>query len=158
MGKMYTVIFNEVAVVAQQDLFELTNGGSRILLIHGMELSQTTELGDAAEENLSICMWRGTSATTSGSGGSAPTPAPIEANQGASTFLAEVNNTTKLSGGTRTRLVTTAWNIRNSPCTWMFTPECRPVVSPSERFEVELATTPADSITMSGTLWVEEIG
>lgn len=158
MGKMYTVIFNEVAVTAQQDLFELTNGGSRILLIHGWELSQTTELGDAAEENLNLMLKRGTSATTSGSGGSAPTPAPIEVNQGASTFLAEVNNTTKLSGGTITTLVVTSWNIRNSPCTWMFTPECRPVVSPSERLVLQLNNTPADSITMSGTMWVEEIG
>lgn len=160
MGKLYTVTFTAVAVTAQQDLFEITAASSRVLFIHGVELSQSTEVGDAAEEGLAIVMKRGTSLTTSGSGGSSATPAPLEVNQGAAASTAEVNNTTKLAVGTGaiTTLVATNWNIRATPMAWMFTPELRPVVSPSERFAVELATTPADSVTVSGTLWFEEIG
>lgn len=160
MGKLYTVTFTAVAITAQQDLFEITAASSRVLLIHGVELSQSTEVGDAAEEGLAIVMKRGTSLTTSGSGGSSATPAPLEVNQGAAGSTAEVNNTTKLAVGTGaiTTLIATNWNIRATPMAWMFTPELRPVVSPSERFAVELATTPADSITTSGTLWFEEIG
>lgn len=160
MGKLYTVTFTAVAITAQQDLFEITAASSRVLFIHGVELSQSTEVGDAAEEGLAIVMKRGTSLTTSGSGGSSATPAPLEVNQGAAGSTAEVNNTTKLAVGTGaiTTLIATNWNIRATPMAWMFTPELRPVVSPSERFAVELATTPADSITTSGTLWFEEIG
>jgi hypothetical protein len=42
------------------------------------------------------------------------------------------------------------------PIWW--TPETRPVLSPSGRLIVELQTTPADALTMSGTLYFEEIG
>lgn len=160
MGKLYTVTFTGVAVTAQQDFFEITAATSRLLLVHAVELAQSTEVGDAAEEGLSIIMKRGTSLTTSGSGGSSATPAPLEVNQGAAGSTAEVNNTTKLAVGTGaiTTLIATNWNIRSSPMSWIFTPELRPVVSPGERFAVELATTPADSVTVSGTLWFEELG
>lgn len=160
MGKLYTVSFAAVAITVAQDLFEITNAATRVLYVHGLELGQGTELGDAAEEMLQILVKRGTSLTTSGSGGSAPTPAPVEANQGASAFTAEVNNTTKLAVGTGsiTTLMATYWNVRSVPMQWIFTPEMRPVVSPSERLTVELVAAPADSITVSGTLWVEEVG
>lgn len=156
MGKMYTVVFTGVAVTAQQDLFEITSASTRVLMIHGFELSQSTEVGDAQEEVLSVLVKRGQ--TTSGSGGTAPTPTPLETNQGAAAFAAEVNNTTKASTGTIVTIHSTNWNVRQSPCTWLLPPEWRIAVGPSERLTVELATTPADSITMSGTMWVEEIG
>ena len=154
--KMYAVVFSGVAVTAQQDLFEVTAASTKVLCIHGFELSQSTEVADAQEEGLSIRVKRG--ATTSGSGGSAFTPLPYQINQGASSFSAEINNTTIASAGTIVELHSTNWNVRNSPCTWFYTPETRPWVAVSERLTVGLLTTPADSITMSGTLWVEEIG
>lgn len=154
---IYTVSFTGVAVTAQQDFFELTAPSAKILAIHGVELSQSTEVGDAQEEGLSILFRRGTSGTTSGSGGSAPTPAPVQPGDTA-TFTAEVNNTTKMSGGTVTTIVATNWNVRATPMAWSFMPELRPIIGPSQRFTVELATVPADSITVSGTVWVEEIG
>lgn len=157
MGRIYTVNFAGVAVTAQQDLFEITAPATGALVIHAIELSQSTEIGDAQEEGVSILFRRGTSATTSGSGGSTATPVPQHASQGASGFSAETNNTTRMSGGTITTLIASNWNIRQTPMQWLFTPELRPVVAPSARFTVELATTVADSVTMSGTMWVEEI-
>lgn len=157
MGKLYTVQFTGVSVAAQQDLFEILNAASRLLYVHSLELSQSTEVSDAQEEGLSILLKRGVGSTT-GSGGTAPTPTPWETNQGASAFSAKVNNTTKMTVGTITTLVATNWNVRSTPFTWLWTPELRPVVGVSEKFTVELATTPVDAITMSGTLWVEEVG
>jgi hypothetical protein len=49
------------------------------------------------------------------------------------------------------------WIIQ-SPYLWLPTPEFRHILSPSQRYTVELATTPADSITVSGEMLVEEIG
>lgn len=156
MGKMYYVPFAAVAVTAQQDLWEVVAASTRLAVVHGWELSQSTEVGDTQEEGLSILVKKG--ATTSGTGGTAPTPVPTETNQGASGFTAEVNNTTKATAGTIVTVYATNWNVRNTPCPWQFTPEGRIYVAPSERLTIELATTPADSITMSGSLLVEEIG
>lgn len=159
MGRMYTVSFTGVGVAAQQDLFELTAASNRMLKIHAVELSQSTEVGDTAEEGLSILFRRGSSATTSGSGGSSATPVPNETQQGAAGFTAEINNTTRMSGGAITTLISTNWNERISPALWNWSESpMMPVVGISERFTVELATVPADSVTMSGTIWVEEIG
>src|SRR5215211_4475737 len=100
MAKIYTVPFAAVNVTAQQDFWEIVAASTRLAVVHGWELSQSTEVGDAQEEGLSILVKKG--ATTSGSGGTAPTPVPLETNQGASGFTAEVNNTTKASVGTIT--------------------------------------------------------
>ena len=70
MSGVYTVQFNGVAVTAAQDLFELVAASGKPIVILGFTLSQTTELGDAAEEALSILLKSGQS--TSGSGGSSP--------------------------------------------------------------------------------------
>jgi len=156
MSQMYTVQFNAVAATAQQDFFELTNAATSVLFIHSVELSQSSDYGDAQDEGLSILMKRGVS-TTSGSGGSAPTPAKLETGTTAATATAEVNNTTKQTGGTITTLRADVWSVR-APYLYLPTPEMRIVLAPSERFTVELATTPADSLTCNGTLTYERIG
>lgn len=155
MAGMYSVVFSAVAITAQQDLFEIVAPSTGVLIVHGWELSQSTEVGDTQEEGLALLVKRGS--TTSGSGGTAPTPTPGGLGQGAATMTAEVNNTTKATAGTIVTWMSTNWNVRSSPMQWILTPEMRPLVRASERFTIELATTPADSITASGTLWVEEL-
>ena len=156
MGRMYTVLFKAVAVTAQQDFIELTAPSDSILKIHEWELSQVTEVGDAAEEQLQVTVNRGIG-STSGSGGSAATPQPLDDGDAAAGFTAEVNNTTKMSVGTIEEIFPQCWNVR-MPFTRIYTPETRPVVGPSELWTLELETTPADSITISGYVTVEEIG
>lgn len=155
MGKLYTVSFAAVAVTAQQDFFEINGSSTKLLCVHSIRLTQSTDVGDAQAEGLALTLLRGHS--TSGSGGSAPTPTPMEPNQGASSFTAEVNNTTIASTGTAVTYY--AWNwIIQAPFIEQFTPEERPWLEPSGRLVLRLSTTPADSITMSGTMVVEEIG
>jgi len=154
---MYSVPFSSVAVTAQQDLFEITAAAAKPVVVHSIEIEQSTEVGDAQEEGLSVLLKRGSSATTSGSGGTTPTPPVIVSGDTAFGGVTEVNNTTKMSGGTITLLRAWNWNVR-IPFFKVFTPETRPVIVGGERLTVELATTPADSITVSGTMLVEEIG
>lgn len=156
VGMMYTGQFNGVAVTAQQDFFELLVPADAVVLIHHIQISQSTEFGDSAEEELSLLLKRGVGAT-SGSGGSAPTPAKLQSGFAAAGSTLEANNTTKMTSGTITTVWSDTWNIR-SPFIWLPTPEFRGVLSPSERFTVELGTTPADSITMNGTIVFEELG
>jgi hypothetical protein len=152
---MYTAVFSGVAVTAQQDLFELVAPSDAIVVIHAIELSQSTEVGDAAEEGLSILLKSGSN--TSGSGGTTPTPAPVQLGDAAFGGTCEANNTTKASAGTIVTHYAWNWNVR-AEFVRIFTPEARPILTPSRRCTLELATTPADSVTMSGTLVFEEIG
>lgn len=152
---LYTAVFSAVAVTAQQDLFEINAAADSITIIHGIKLVNLTEVGDAQEEMLDI-RWRSGN-TTSGTGGTAPTPQPIETGSSAYGGTVETNNTTKATAGTPVVRDADGWNVR-SPYLWLPTPEMRFIMGPSVRMCLELATTPADSITMSGTLYFEEIG
>jgi hypothetical protein len=151
----YSVIFNAVAVTAQQDLFEIATSASQIVLIHSIELTQSTEVGDAQEEGLNILVKRG--ATVTGSGGTTPVPVPLD--PGTVTFAGttKANNTTKANTGTIVTAYAGNWNVRG-PFLYLPPPEDRITIPPSGRLTVELATTPADSITMSGTVVFESLG
>ena len=152
---LYTAVFNAVAVTAQQDLFELNVPVDAIAIVHAVEFSQSSEIGDAQEEGLNILMKRG--ATTSGAGGTVPVANPVETGSSAYGGTVEANNTTKATAGTIVTLRADNWNVR-SPYLWLPTPEMRFILGPLSRFTVELATTPADVITMSGILTFEELG
>lgn len=158
MGRMYQIPIPFVAQTAQIDFFELTAAAEKPCKIHEIYLSQSTEFGDAQEEQLTLKLKRANGTVTSGSGGTAPTPVPQDPRDVASGLTAEVNNTTKLVVGTGTitdeRLF--SWNVR-MPFHLMFTPETRPMIVGGEKKVLELTTTPADSITMGGYALVEEL-
>lgn len=154
--RLYTIQFNAVAVTAQQDLFEIAVSSTRIIRLHELGLSQVSEVGDAQEEGLAILMKSGQ--TTTGSGGSAPTPVPLDfGDAAAATTAVAVNNTTKATAGTIVTHYAWNWNLR-VPFQYIWTPESRPIMRASRRMTIELATTPADSITLSGYMVVEELG
>jgi hypothetical protein len=156
MGLKYAIPIAATAVTAQVDFWEYTAPADAIAIIHYIEITQSTEVGDAMEEGLVVLLKRGS--TTTGTGGSqAVTPAPLEFGFPAAGGVADTLNTTKATGGTIVTLHSAAWNVR-APFIYLPTPEYRIVLSPSQRFTVELGTTPADSITVQGTLIFEEIG
>lgn len=150
MGRIYSAQFSEVAVTAQQDLFQL-EANTTPIIIHGVFLSQSSDLGDTESEGLSIQIRRFTDAVTNDiaevalDGGDAAANADIA-----------VNETTELVTG-QSIIHSEAWNIL-TPFVYLPTPELRPVVQISNGIAVNLNTTPADSITMSGTIYFEEIG
>lgn len=155
MSRIYTAQFNGVAATAQQDLFEIVAPPTAIVVIHELCLSQLTEVADAAEEMLLILLKSGS--TTIGSGGSFPPIVKRAVGDGESGAIVKANNTTKATGGTIVTHHAWNWNVR-VPFQMIWTPETRPVLAPNRRGTVELATTPADSITMAGYLVWEEIG
>lgn len=155
MGRIYTAQFTDVAVTAIQDLFELVAPSDGIVVIHDLHLSQKSDVGDSAEEILNVQMTSGQ--TTSGSEGSSVTPVPKEVGDAAFGGTCEANNTTQAADGTIVTHYSWDWNIR-MPFDKIWTPETRPVLSPSRRMCVELPAAPGDSITMSGTITFEEIG
>lgn len=159
-GLMYTATFKSVAVTAAQDLFEVKASTAGSVIIHGFLISQNTEVGDAQEEQLRLTTNRGSGSVTSGSGGSTAAIAPIVRGSPAFGGAIEINNTTILAVGTGTLTTDMElhnWNVR-VPYQFWYTPETRPVIMPGEYWTLESENAPADSITMSGTLWFEVLG
>jgi len=152
MGRMYSATFELVAATAAQDLFEINAPADAAVVVHGLWLSQSSDVGDAASEMLNILIHRG---STSGSGGSTPTAAPLSLGDAAFGGTVETNNTTQSTEGTI--LFSWDWHIA-AGFQWIPTPEMRPIISPSGRLIIEMQSTPADSLTISGTVVFEEIG
>ena len=152
MGRMYTAVFEEEAVTGAIDLFELVAPADMAVAIHGVMISQSSDAGDAESEQLQVLIHRG---STSGSGGTTPTPRPLVVSTTASTVTVECVNDTQGTEGVH--IHAEAYNIMAGLTIW-WPPEVRPIISPSGRLIVEQQTAPGDSVTMSGTIYFEEIG
>ena len=157
--RLYTVQFNAVAVTVAQDLFEILAPTDAVVKVHEWEVFQTSDVGDAQEEILRLETVRGIGSVTSGSVGSIPTAQPVEDGDPAFGGTVEANNTTRMAVGTGTleTLEQRGWNVR-VPLRLVYTPEQRPAISPGNRWTLSLPAAPADSLTVSGILLVEEIG
>lgn len=156
MTRLYTVQFSGVNVNSQVDWFEVAPATDRPLRVHALFISQTTEIGDAQEEFLRTQVVRGH--TTTGSGGTTVTPTPVNGRDVAAAFTAKTVNTTAASGGTTVTLHQESWNVRVG-LALILTPDMRwrCDASSGQRIVVRLGITPADPITMGGTLYVEEL-
>lgn len=156
-GRIYSATFSAVAVSAVQDFFEILVGSGVVCVLHRVTITQQTEEGDAQDEMLRCSIFRVTGAPTSGSGGSTATARPFQQGDAAAGLTVEINNTTQLSGGTSVVLASEGWNVR-AGWDWYPAPEDRPSFQPSTRILVTLDEAPADAITMTGTVILEEIG
>lgn len=151
-GRIYTVVFEEVAVTAAQDLWEIVAPADAVVILQKVTVSQSSDAGDSADEQLNILFHLG---STSGSGGSTPTARPRQTGSPAFGGTIETNNTTQSTEGNQ--LEAESWNIRNG-YVWLPTPDDEIVISPSDTLIIELQTAPADSLTMSGTATIQELG
>lgn len=154
MSRRYAVTFEAVAVTAAQDFFEVLPATQKPVRLLGLLLGQSSDAGDAQDELLRIKVIRGH--TTSGSGGSAATARPLVPADTAAGATCEINNTTIASAGTAVDLLADCFNVRAGYQLW-WTPETAPQVANAETIVVRLMAAPADSLTMSGTLYFEEV-
>ena len=150
MGRMYSLEFTDVAVVAQQDLFQIE---ALVVpcVVHAVYLSQNSDVGDAAAESLSILIRRFTDAVTDDK-------AAAQLDLGDATQNADlaINETTELVTGTEI-IHSECWNIAQT-FIYLPPPELRPIIQIGNGIAVNLNTTPGDSLTMSGTIYFEELG
>ncbi len=152
-GRIYSVAFDGVAATVAIDFFELSPASQAPIIVHGFILSQSSDVGDAAEEILRIGVIRGNS--TSGSGGSTTTAQKRNAGDASANTGAETCNTTQASTGTPIALMYDTFNVRTGYQFW-WPPELRPTCTNGALFCVRLMAAPADSLTFSGTIWFEE--
>ena len=145
---MYTVQFSEVSVTAQQDLFQI-EALTVPAIIHAVYISQSSDTGDASAAMVSIRFHRVTDAVTDDL-------ATVQLDKGDATQKADVaiNETTELVTGIEV-IHSEVWNIA-LPFIWLPPPEMRIVVEVGNVVVVNMNTT--DTLTMSGTIYFEEVG
>lgn len=153
MGRMYVASFSGVAVSAQVDFFELNVPSDAVVIVHRAAITDDT--GETSEQ--AAVSWI-VGHATSGSGGSTPTPVPLNTGDAAFGGTVETNNTTIASTGTTTVLGRQGFNYVGSGYQYTPTPEERLVLSPSARLVLRLASAPGASRTLSGEIVFEEIG
>lgn len=157
-ARFYTVVFENVSVSASQDFFEISPADDKPVALLGLTLDNvggTADAGDAQEELVRLLVRRGH--TSSGSGGSAPTPGALNPNDTAAGFATEVNNTVIASAGSTVDLWAGGWNIR-VPLREFWPQELWPQAAQGNTtIVVRLLSTPADAISISGTLYVAEL-
>lgn len=140
------------SITTTVDLFHVTAATDNPVTLAAMEVYQTTELGDAAEEVLSIALARG---VTGGTGGTALTEVNFGDGGGSTVTAAVVGlNTTVSTAGTI--MAHMGWNVR-IPFFWCPIPELRPRVDATQDPIVfRLLAAPADAITIGGAIyWFE---
>jgi len=152
MSRMYAACFEKVAVSLAQDLFEIVAPSDAAVRIHGFNLGQSSDAGDAESEQLNILVHRG---STSGSAGSTVTPSPLSLGDSAFGGTVEANNTTQGTEGVF--LDARCFNVM-AGLEVVYTPETWIEISPGGRVIIELQDAPADALTMNGRVMIEEIG
>lgn len=156
MGRVYTVEFDALAIAATTtDILELDAAAEKPIKVLGWCIGQSTDFGDAQAEGLRYRWVRGN--TTSGSGGTATTPRPLNITDVAAGFTCEAGNTTAASAGTAVNLATVPWTIGMDQ--WVWLPDrCELDTSGTALLVMRLVAAPTDSVTLSGTVWVMEEG
>lgn len=158
LARTYTVTFAASAQTAAIDWFELITGSNCAIMLLGLWIGQTTELGDAAEEQVDYYIKRGSGSYTSGSGGNTGVArSAARPGDAAATFTAETLNTTRIAVGSGTLLTlhNATFNIRQ-PLELIWTPETAFTAGPSQALAIGLTSAPADSVTWVGTAYVGE--
>lgn len=145
IGREYSAELNlSTAITAQVDIFEILAAAGKPLALLGFSLYQTSETGDAQEEQLELVLKYVTGAPTSGSGGGTSTFRPKYPNDTTAGATIETGNTTKLTGGTSVNLARFSWNVRGE---LPYVPIGKPhVCAADEQIVLELVKTPADQI------------
>ncbi len=152
VGRMYVVSAAVAGVTAAIDLIRISAPADAVVVVHKVVITQETEFGDAASEQMDIQFHRG---STDGSGGATPTARPLEVGDAAFGGTVATGNTSQSTEGTF--LHHEAANVM-AGFVWAATPEERIVLSPSGRLIVELPTAPDDSIDFRVFAAFEEIG
>lgn len=161
MGRFYSVPFSGVAVSAAVDSFQLVvpaqASGGKPIRIQEIIIGQASDYGDTAAEGLSVLVKRASGVYTAGSGGTSVTPVPHDSNTSAAAFTASTNNTTQAAAGSGS-LTTVRGDALNVQSGWAYQPIPSQALqfNPGEACVVSI-TVPADALTMSGTIVVEEL-
>lgn len=159
-GRVYNVEFHNVSISAQQDYFYLKPAADKVCFLHAVYLSNTggaADAGDAQEELYRLEIIYLPATVTVGSGGNSFTPSTFLVNDAAAGATTRINDTTvATTSGTAVNKHSDGMNVR-IPYVYLPPPEHRIVVANAAALVVRLVTTPADAVTMNGTMVFSEL-
>ncbi len=162
MSSIYTVplSFDLTAAETDMELLYLKPAADKPIILRGIRLSQTSEVGDAQEEGMRFAVIALPATVTVGSGGSAVTP--VDTDDRANTtagFTARVHDTTlATTSGSAVTKEEFGWNVRNTPFEiWWPDDKYAPKSRNAGAVVVRSLTTVLDTITLQLTAWVEEL-
>jgi len=161
-GRVYTVTFTTTATTTTTDLFNFDPAADKPIRLLALDVGQLNRTGDANEDMIGWTIRRFTGATiTNGSGGTAPTPAPVNVGDPAASFTTRVMDTTiATTSGTNTLIHSSALNTRVG-LLWVPPPECLVLAADTSgncKLLVRLEEAPSASTNFAGTAYVEELG
>lgn len=150
MARLYFVPLDAISVTtdADQDIWELTAGSGKIVVLHAFSLTsaQTTD------ERVRLRLMRRTAA---GTGGSALTEVPLDAGNavGATAAVVALATTPGTAGD-----ILKGWQwSQQGELLYLPTPEMRPIVAASGRIALNLQSAVGGTRTWSGYVtWSEE--
>jgi len=153
LGREYKVTFEKVSVTALQDLVQVIGATGKMCLVTQVSVASTDVT--PTSQNCAIRCRFLPATVTNGSGGSSPTPAALPGDSAAS-FTAKANNTTPATtSGTAVTHLEDSFFISGG---YSFQFPSPIPIGPSESFVFELLNNPSGTITLSGTVWITEIG
>lgn len=157
--RVYTVCFTASAQTGAVDWFELQATSSSGLALLCVDVSQSTDYGDAQDEGIRWYIKRASGSYTSGSGGNTSVArTPVRSGDAVATVTAETLNTTQIAVGTGTLTTVhqSCFNIRQG-LYQVWTPETAISCKVSEALAIGMGAAPADSVTWEGTAYVAEL-
>jgi hypothetical protein len=154
MPRCYTVNLSPAAATVAIDLVAIIAADDIPVKIRAIRVWQTSDVGDAQDEVLTINVVRGN--TTNGSGGAAGTQVPKDGHDAAASFTSRVGDTTAASAGTPVTVYSTGWNVR-APFEYTFPDQIQPRTDQGQgQLVVRLGGAPADSLTIGASVDIEE--
>lgn len=153
MGFFYTASQDAQAITTAVDILHGTMADDVPIELWGLDMGNTTDLGDAAEEVLRIGIYSGVSG---GGGGTALTEVALH-RLGPTASTAWVGQGTASTGGTLRKTI--YWNVRQAGPAWVAIHELATVRSnaANDPIAIRLLAAPADSITLSYEVtWSED--
>lgn len=158
-GRFYRVPFTATITAAggDTDLCIIQPADDKPCELVGWNIGQTSEVGDAAEENVRVTI-RHMTATVTVTGGTTITPVGNDPAIDAAAGCTVTTNCTTVAttSGTSRIVEEMGWNERNTPWKEWIPEEQRPKARQGEALIVRLESTLADDITFTGTFYLEE--
>lgn len=155
MSRCYTVNLTPTALTVAADLVALVAADDIPIKIRAIRVWQTTDVGDAQDEVLTLNLVRGN--TTAGSGGAAGTMVIKDSHDATASLTSRVGDTTAASSGTPVTVYSTGWNVR-APFEYIFPENEMPRTDQGVGFLVlRLGAAPADSLTIGASVDVWEV-
>jgi hypothetical protein len=156
MARMYAVTFSALSLSGNaKDILEIIAAAGKPIRVHS---ALFTMADSETNEQLSIEARIATGSYTSGSGGTAVTPAKLSSTLPAASFSAEKGNSSNAASGSG---ALTAVHTEGIPSqggyAWVPTPDMIPILHGGEAMVWHFVTGPAAATTINGTVYVEEL-